>query len=203
MAMGRLAALLSAAVLSAALAALAGCSGAATHTAGAQAARGPARPTTGHTRFASFRRDGLAFRYPSGWRPQLGEFPSSFVTRITALSDTQLHNNCRTYPHGGTCRGRILAALPPHGVLVTWLLEGWPGIRRPVHGARIFIGGHRAFVSTRGPASCAGLGAQQVITAAIHRTRGNWLVMTACLRGPGLSQSEAAVWTMLRSVRLY
>jgi len=55
----------------------------------------------------------------------------------------------------------------------------------------------------RGSAACAELGAQQAMTAAIHRARGNWLVMTACLRDPGLAENEAAVWAMLRSVRLY
>ena len=93
--------------------------------------------------------------------------------------------------------------MPPRGVLVTWLLEGRPGIRPPAHGARITLGGRRAFVSARGSAACARLGAQQAMTAAIHRARGNWLVMAACLRGPGLAESEAAVWAMLRSVRLY
>lgn len=45
-------------------------------------------------------------------------------------------------------------------------------------------------------------GAQQAMTAAILRAPGNWYVMTACLRGPALATTEAAVQAMLRSVRL-
>jgi hypothetical protein len=200
MVMGRFAAL---AVLVVVLGAVAGCSGAADHTVSGVAARRPASPAPGQMRFSGFRQDGLAFRYPSAWRPQLGDVTGSFVDWITDLSPTRLHNICRVRPDGVTCGGRVLAALPPRGVLVTWLLEGRPGIRPPVHGARTTLGGHQAFVSTHGSAACAGLGAQQVMTAAIHRVRGNWLVMAACLRAPGLAESEAAVWAMLRSVRLY
>jgi len=200
MVMGRFAAL---AVLVAVLGTAAGCSGAADRTVSGVVARRSASPTPGQMRFSTFRQDGLAFRYPSAWRPQLGDVTGSFVTWITDLSPARLHNTCRVRPHGVTCGGRVLAALPPQGVLVTWLLEGRPGIRPPVHGPRITLGGHRAFVSARGSAACAELGAQQAMTAAIHRARGNWLVMTACMRDPGLAENEAAVWAMLRSVRLY
>jgi hypothetical protein len=200
MVMSRSAAL---AVLVAVLSAVAGCSGATDHTVNGVAARSPASPTPGQMRFSSFRQDGLAFSYPSAWRPQLGDVTGSFATWITDLSPTRLHNICRVRPRGVTCGGRVLAALPRQGVLVTWLLEGRPGIRPPVHGPPITLGRHRAFVSASGSAACAGLGAQQAMTAAIHRAPGNWLVMTACLRGPGLEESKAAVWAMLRSVRLY
>jgi hypothetical protein len=205
--MRRLSALVSAAVLAVVFGAAAGCSGAADHTAGssvprASAGLGSAGPAPGRVRWPGFRREGLAFRHPSAWRPQFGLLVGTLATRITVLSTARLRNPCQTYPHGVTCRGRILEVLPPGGVLVSWVLEARFGTGRPVNGPRTTIGGHRAFVSTRSWTGCPVPGAQQVITAAIRQSRGNWLVMTACLRSPGLPQNEAAVWAMLRSVRL-
>jgi len=184
------------------LGAAAGCGGGADHTLGSTAAAVSVDTAPSQMRLSAFHRDGLAFRYPAAWRPQLGIFPGSFATRITDLSPSQLRNPCRSSAHGGTCRGRVLAALPPRGVLVTWLLEGRPGLGRPVHGRRIALGGHAALVSLRNLAGCAGLRAQQAMTVAILGAPGNWYVMAACLRGPALAKTEAAVWAMLRSVRL-
>jgi hypothetical protein len=180
----------------------AGCGGGADHTMGIRAASVSVNTVPSQIRLSAFHRDGLAFRYPAAWRPQLGIFPGSFATRIADLSPSQLHDPCRPSTHGGTCRGRVLAALPPRGVLVTWLLEGRPGLGPPVHGRRITLGGHAALVSMRNLAWCAGLRAQQAMTVAILGAPGNWYVMAACLRGPVLAKTEAAVWAMLRSVRL-
>jgi hypothetical protein len=189
------------AALIAVLGATAGCGAA--DTPGSTAARMPVDAPPGQVRLSTFQRDGLAFRYPSAWRAQLGIFPSSFATRITDLSPSRLRNPCRHGTYGGTCQGQVLAALPPRGVLVTWLLEDRPGLGPPVHGRRAILGGHLALVSTRNLASCAGLRAQQALTAAIRRSLGNWYVMAACLRGPAVAKTEAAVWAMLQSVRLY
>lgn len=189
------------AALVAVLGAVAGCGAA--DTLGSTAARVPVDATLGSARLSTFHRDGLAFRYLSAWRPQLGIFPSSFATRITDLSPSRLRDPCGYGTDSGTCQGQVLASLPPRGVLVTWLLEGRPGLGPPVHGRRATLGGHLAFVSTHNLISCAGLRAQQALTAAIRRSLGNWYVMTACLRGPALAKTESAVWAMLQSVRLY
>ncbi len=198
---------LSAVVLAVVVGTVAGCSGAARHAAGgvvphASAGPGLAAPAPGQVRWSGFNSEGVAFRYPSAWRPRLGLLAGTLATRITVLSTARLCNRCRSDPHGLTCPGRLLAVLPPGGVLVAWVLEARFGAARPVNGPRATVSGHPVFVSARSEAGCPVPGAQQVITAAIYRSPGNWLVMTAGLRGPGLPQNQAAVWAMLRSVRL-
>lgn len=65
------------------------------------------------------------------------------------------------------------------------------------------IGGRPAVVTTRVPGTCAGLGADETITAKILRAAAdNWYTMTACLRGPGVRPDELAVRAMLGSVRI-
>lgn len=161
---------------------------------------------TAHTPLLTFHRYGLEFRYPAAWPSK--EEPALTTSQsmlITYLTPSRLHNPCRTWTSrsggGGTCRGYGIKSLPPHGVFVMWWLEGVTA-GELVAGSRQTIGGDPAVVSEHDPAACGGLGAQVGIVAAIRRSWGNWYVMTACLRGPGLPEAEAAVRAMLRSVHV-
>lgn len=154
----------------------------------------------------TFRRYGLEFEYPAAWpvreEPALSTTQSMLIAYLTA---SKLRNPCRTWTSplggGGTCRGSAIKILPPRGVFVMWRLVGQPA-GAPFRGSRQRIGGHPAVVSEHDPGACAGLEAQASIVAAILKGRANWYVMTACLRGPGLRGTEAAVRAMLRSAHL-
>jgi hypothetical protein len=156
-------------------------------------------------RTLSFHRFGLAFRYPAAWPAKTKPaFDTSQSMVIAYLTASRLHDPCqiRKIPLGteGTCQGNALSALPPGGAFVTWQVEGVP-LGSPLKGSRQAIDGHLAIVS-RNPIFCGGLGADASIAAAIRKSQGNWYVMTACLRGPGLRQAETAVSAMLHSVHL-
>jgi hypothetical protein len=159
-------------------------------------------------KMASFRGDGLPFRYPAAWTarrwPLLG---TSMSMVITYLTQARLHDRCKpvTRPgvNGFSCRGPVLDDLPAGDVLITWSAMGMPDFMKPVAGERQVIDGHRAIVSYSDPRACETRGVQVGMAAVIYRDLpGNWYVMTACLRGPGLRAAEGEVRAMLRSVRV-
>jgi hypothetical protein len=168
------------------------------------AALGGGSAQTRGTVLAQFPRLGISFRYPAGWRrlhcsPAFTNFGSRGVTYLT----TARRAGCSPSSH------RLTSA---NGVAVLW--QQAPLVIR--HGGNARIGGQPAQVYIRprhvpagvvlyGPDACADSGGQRVIAAQINEpaTANYGFEMFACLRGPKLRRSQAAVGQMLSTVRFY
>lgn len=155
---------------------------------------------------ASFSAMGLSFRYPATWHRGTWDEVSSFTALIVYLSTGPQHNPCTiTHSPGVTsvdCTDPV-DALPPGGVLVRWEDNGFPdSFRKPKPNTT--IAGHPAEESvTSGPGWCASLGGAETITITIPRhQRDNFYEMDACLSAPDLSQHEAQISAMLRTLQL-
>jgi hypothetical protein len=165
---------------------------------------GPVRSATPVT--SGFSSMGLTFRYPAAWQSATASSDvSSFSAVIVFLSTSPLSNPCTTVTispgHVSKSCGFPLSKLPARGILVRWSAEGFPGSRTPK--ANITVGGRPAAETTTTGGWCATLGGTETITVTIPRTAGgNWYEMDACLSGPGRSQHEANISSMLNSVRI-
>jgi hypothetical protein len=172
-------------------------SAASAHPSAAVAAR--AAPT------ARFSAKGLSFRYPATWRsvtPRAGL--SDFPALLVYLSTARLKGTCVASSGPGrsaeTCAYPV-RVVPAGGVLVRWNANGSPTWRMPK--ANTTVAGREAVESKTRGGWCAVLGATETITVLIPRAApGHWYQMDACLRDPGLSQQEAQMASMLKSVRI-
>ena len=166
-----------------------------------------------HTRHglvrASFPAYPVSFRYPAAWnRIDCPKQESSFTMTITYL----------TTARPGSCpsSGAPVQTLDRGGVLVWWWNFGFPGTTdritnfsgRGVTGgrpARIALSSsHEAGKAWVPTPMCAQLGAHRLLNVAIERPApadANWMMVSACLRGPNVAASEAAVRRMLATVR--
>jgi hypothetical protein len=136
---------------------------------------------------------------------------SSFTSLIGYLSTEPLHDPCdttRTPSWVTTSCAAPLDHLRSGGVFIQWRSWGMPGLRLAnERGIPQTIDGHQARVFTgTADVGCAGLGGDVSVDAAIVQQTMNshdqLLEMSACLRGPGTQQRQAAVQLMLTSVRL-
>jgi hypothetical protein len=118
----------------------------------------------------------------------------------------------------GSCpaSGVPVQTLSRGGVLVWWWHYGFPGKTDRISnftGRSAKIGGRPARItisSVHGAGKawvptpmCAQLGGDRLMDVAIERpapANANWMMVTACLRGPKLPASEAAVRQMITSV---
>jgi hypothetical protein len=154
---------------------------------------------------SSFSAMGLSFRYPAAWRsvtPRVGL--SDLPAPIVYLSTSRLSGTCAASASPGrtaeTCAYPI-RVLPPGGVLVRWDAHSLPNWRMPK--ATTTVAGRGAVESKARGGWCAVLGGTETITVMIPRAGpGKWYQMDACLRGPGLSQQEAQISSLLNSVRI-
>jgi hypothetical protein len=168
------------------------------------AALGGGSAQTRGTVLAQLPRLGISFRYPAGWR-RLHCSPAFTVsgTRGVTYLTTARRAGCSP-----SSRRRTSA----NGVAVLW--QQAPVLVR--HGGNARIGGQPAQVYVRaldlptgvvlyGPAICTDSGGQRLIEAQINEpaTASYGFEMFACLRGPKLRRSQAAVGRMLASVRFY
>jgi hypothetical protein len=153
----------------------------------------------------SFSAMGLAFRYPvSWWSSTSSTDQSSLSVLIVYLSTSRLRVPCTVSTGPGriaeTCEFPI-AVLPPGAVLVKWSGNAFPAWHMPK--ANTTVAGRKAVETRTSGGWCATLRGTEMIAVMIPRTAvGNWYQMDACLRGPGLTQQEAAISSMLRSVRI-
>ena len=168
-------------------------------------ARTPAAPGT-PAATATFSAMGLSFRYPATWHRGSWDEVSSFTALIVYLSTEPLHNPCTiTHSPGVTsvdCTNPV-DVLPPGGVLVRWDDNGFPvSFWKPKPNTT--IAGHPAEETvTSGPGWCASLGGAETITITIPRhPPDNFYEMDACLSAPNLSQQQAQISAMLRTVHL-
>jgi hypothetical protein len=153
---------------------------------------------------AQFPRLGISFRYPAGWRrvdcsPAITNFGSRGVTYLT------------TARRAG-CSPSASRRTSANGVAVLWQQAGVV-VR---HGGNARIGGQPAQVYLQavhappgvalyGLAPCADSGGNRLVEAQISQpaTANYGFEMFACLGGPKIRRSEAAVGQMLASVRFY
>lgn len=168
------------------------------------AALGGGSAQTHGTVLADFPRLGISFRYPAGWR-RVDCSPGFTLMGTRGL--TYL-----TTARRAGCSPSASRRTSANGVAILW--QQAPLIVR--HGGNARIGGQPARVYLRhlhaprsvvpyGPAPCTDSGGQRLIEAQINEpaTANYGFEMFACLRGPKLKRSQAAVGRMLASVRFY
>lgn len=156
------------------------------------------------TVLGQFPRLGISFRYPAGWR-------RVHCSPAITLNGTRGVTYLTTAPRAG-CSPSAQRRTSANGVAVLW--QQAPVVVR--HGGNARIGGQPAQVYLQavhapsgvvlfGPAPCADSGGQRLIEAQINEpaTANYGFEMFACLRGPKLRRSQAAVGQMLTSVRFY
>lgn len=154
---------------------------------------------TSGTALADFPRLGLSFRYPAGWR----RFGCQYETLGGTMSVTYLTAAARR-PRclGG---GVVPRRLSPNGVAILWQQQPLS-----ILSANARLGGQPSRVDVWSAhaapfGDCAAAGGQRVIAAGINEpaTANTGFEVVACLRGPKLRQSQAAVGQMLASVRFH
>ncbi len=169
---------------------------------------GTAVPTASATTVARFDEGGFSFSYPANWKQAaFGNPSSSASTLLTYLSSQALTNPCvqpaRTGPeYCSLCTA--VGHLSPRAVILWWT-EGSRPWATPYPGQPTTIAGHPAtFGVVRPPKlpDCSQVGADETVTTDVLTTPANDYVMTACVRGPDLGRTEAAIRAMLASARL-
>lgn len=168
-------------------------------------ARTPPAPGTSAAT-ATFSAMGLSFRYPATWHRGTWDEASSFTVLIVYLSTGPQHNPCTITRSPGVtsvdCTNPV-DALPPGGVLVRWDDNGFPVSAWKPKPNTTIAGYPAEETVTSGPGWCASLGGAETITITIPRHQpDNFYEMDACLSAPNLSQHEAQVSAMLRTVHL-
>lgn len=148
----------------------------------------------------------FSFRYPSAWsRLDCRQVPTSVALNVTFLTTVKPAPRCTSFGWPRQQLGR-------NGAFVDWWTFAEPGWSRidkfPGHAAR--IGGEPARIevasarASRSPSgSCAQVGGTRTIAVVIRRPRlpgPQWMMATACLRGPNVAAGESAVRRILASV---
>lgn len=177
----------------------AGCTSAASHA--------PASTSPAHTTSARFTGSGLMFRYPADWQAATWtDDVSENSWMIVALSTTRQQDPCDSSLTLGlskinTVCQQPVVALPPGRVLVTWSEHGLRNWHKPL--ATMLVSGRLATETNSMAGWCKSLGGTETITVVIPRSLAdNWYEMDACLRGPGLTNSETQIAAMLSSVQI-
>jgi hypothetical protein len=140
---------------------------------------------------------------------------TSFTNSVVFLASQPLRDPC-TVRHGmppgpieSIVCGYAVEKLEPGGVYMEWLEGGTPGPRsRPdapettttEPGTPIAVNGQSGWIQTQKPGECSHIGGDETVTANIGPHTDYW-EMQACIRGPGIGTSFAAVLALLRSAR--
>jgi hypothetical protein len=163
-------------------------------------------PTPGLTHFGA----GLTLSYPTTWRyvPIASGSISTILDQLGYLTNQPTVAQCHFNRQGGGCHSPV-PRLGADGVLVdvdvlddfgpidgidpTQVIDGFPAVV------------DQSFPSSVGTDDYCPVGTDQMITARIPLKAsgdGSALLLTACLRGPHLSRTEAQVAQMLASARI-
>jgi hypothetical protein len=144
----------------------------------------------------------LSFTHPAAWRASTPHSRELHFNPLVYLSTQPVHEPCTTSGNETTC-GFPVSQLQPGGVLVSWLYGGPPAFSLGP-GKQIRVGGRPAGRVDTSGGMCAQIGADRTIdvTIELKPLPSSLLEFTACLRGPGLAQSEAAVDALLASTKL-
>jgi hypothetical protein len=144
--------------------------------------------------------NGLRFDYPDCWTATHNVEASTFSTSLIDLSNEALRDPCTTTASSSAC-GWPLTNLAADGVLVRWSSSGSPGWSlQQAPGPSLTISGLPAREQVSQPGDCGTIGADETIAVEVARTVPyNYYAMTACLRGPDLTQAASQVQQMLTS----
>jgi hypothetical protein len=149
----------------------------------------------------------LAIIYPQKWRSANFTLGSSMSSSLAILSNQAMHNPCMssTTATGSetSCHGWPIDQLHPGGIFVEWDAAGSPGWSLGnQRGKAIEVGGLPAREQSARPGFCSDMGASETISLVIAaRSPSNYFQMTACLKGPALSQLDREVTSMVKSAR--
>lgn len=145
----------------------------------------------------------LGFEHPACWATVHYRETSSSSSSLVDLSNQQMHNPCKQVfrPKTGIVCTWPLGRMKARGVLVMWSTNGSPGwTLAKAPGRSITVGGREAHEQVARPGLCSSIGGQESISVDIAAaSTSNYDAMTACLRGPGLTQTVAEVNRMLSS----
>jgi len=148
-----------------------------------------------------FSRAFLSFTHPAAWKASTPPAQEIHFNPLVYLSTQPVHDPCTTSGNETTC-GFPVTQLEPGGVLVSWLYGGPPAFSLGP-GKQTRVGGRPASRVETAGGMCRSIGADRTIdvTIALRPLPSAPLQFTACLRGPGLTQSEAGVDALLASTR--
>jgi len=171
-----------------------------TTTTASTASTNPASTCDSPSTWAIYDGNGLRFDYPTCWTPVHNDEVSTFSTSLVDLSNEPMQDPCTTTASSSEC-GWPLTNLVTDGVLVRWSSNGtlgWSLQQDP--GTSLTVGGLAAREEVSQPGDCGSIGADETIAVEAARTApDNYYAMTACLRGPDLTQTASQVQQMLTS----
>jgi hypothetical protein len=145
----------------------------------------------------------VSFGYPASWNAFAYNDGGLYVRSLIWIGTEPFRQPCTSSTDGlitiVTCRPPV-ALLRPNGIAAAWFVGGLRGLNL-LPGQPATIAGLPAKIEVV-PGGCAQLGGDELIAAWIETKRERALYQfRACLRGPDLSSSEAAVQKMLASAR--
>jgi hypothetical protein len=144
----------------------------------------------------------LSFSHPAAWKAYPFRWDGGLHFRpLVYLSTQPVHDPCSMQGNTLSC-GFPVGRLEPGGVLVTWNASSPPATGLGP-GSRIRVGGHLARRVDTAGGICRGIGADRTINVLIQTSPlpSTPTEFTACLRGPGLAQSEKSVDALLASTK--
>jgi hypothetical protein len=152
----------------------------------------------------------LSFRYPTAWtRLDCEQMPTAFTSPVTFLTTATPTPSC-------TPSGWPKQRLGRDGLFVAWWSFAMPGMGwnniTKFAGRDAYVGGEHARVAVTtsrvltpppGGGSCLQVGAERAVTMTVGRPGmpGQWMRMTACLRGPDFGSEETTIQQLLATVR--
>jgi hypothetical protein len=144
----------------------------------------------------------LSFTHPAAWTVSAPTGPDLgfHFQPIVYVSTQSVGSPCSTHGNATDC-GWPIKRLQPGGVLAVWQFPYTGPLNLTPQGKRITVGGDSAWVVEKSGGQCHGIGADRTVDAMIKRSPGNFIEFTACLRGPGMAQSEKSVDALLASAK--
>jgi hypothetical protein len=139
----------------------------------------------------------LSFRYPGDWTAKHFTWESSFSIVIVYLSDQPMITPCQ----GGSC-GLAVEHLEAGGILAWWSEQGFPGwtFDHDAKGEPLTVGGRRAMLLVKPGCGKIDGEVSMIAVVEIPDVPDNWYQLNACIRGPGIDETEAQVRQMLHTV---
>jgi hypothetical protein len=146
----------------------------------------------------------VSFGYPASWNAFAYNDGGLYVRSLIWISTEPFRQPCTSSTDGVittvTCRPPV-ALLRPNGIAAAWFVGGLRGLNL-LPGKPATIAGLPAKIEVVA-GGCPQLGGDELIAAWIETNRERApYQFRACLRGPDLSSSEAAVQKVLASARL-
>lgn len=145
----------------------------------------------------------LSFTHPAAWVAYANRWhpPVLHFHPLVYLSTQPIHSPCSTHGNATTC-GLPVDHLQPGGVLAYWEFNELP-IPGPIKltGKQVRVDGHPAGFEDAAGGACRRIGADRTVEATVELGKDSLISLTACLRGPGLAQSEKSLDALLASTK--